>query len=69
MNENDEHMVDVCAERGLFLSDTFFQHKMIHQCTWRRRDDRVEQKRLIDYTAMDRRLKRDAHDAKVMRGV
>ncbi len=68
MNDNDEHMVDDCAERGLFLSNTFFQHKMIHQCTWRR-DDRVEQKSLIDYTAMDGRLKRDAHDAKVVRGV
>ncbi len=33
VNENGEHLVDVCAERGLFLANTYFQHKMIHQYT------------------------------------
>ncbi len=41
VNENDEHLVDVCAERGLFLSDTF-QHKMIYWYTWKRREDQKE---------------------------
>ncbi len=56
VNENGEHLVDVCSERGLFLANTF-QHKMIHQ------------KSLIDYTAVDERLQKDMHDAKVVRGV
>ncbi len=30
VNENGLHLVDICAERGLFLANTFFQHKMIH---------------------------------------
>ncbi len=50
VNENGEHLVDVCAERGLFLANTFFQHKMIHQYMWRRREDGGEEKSLIDYT-------------------
>ncbi len=29
-NENEEWLVDVCAERGLFLVNTFFQHKNIY---------------------------------------
>ena len=67
-NENGEWLVDVCAERGLFLANTFFQHKMIHRYTWRRgRED--EQKGLIDYMAVDKRLRRDVVDAKVVRGM
>ncbi len=31
VNENGEYLVDICAERGLFLSNTSFQHKMIHR--------------------------------------
>ena len=64
-NENGEWLVDVCAERGLFLANTFFPHKMIHRYTWRR----AEQKGLIDYMAVDKSLKRDVTDAKVVRGM
>ncbi len=69
VNENGEDLVNVCAERGLFLAITFFQHKMVCRYTWRRRDDRGNQKSLIDYKAVDERLKRDVHDAKVVRGM
>ena len=34
-NENGEWLVDICAERGSFLANTFYPHKMIHRCTWR----------------------------------
>ncbi len=68
VNENCEHLVDVCAERRLFLANTFFQHKIIHLYTWRRREDGGEEKSLIDYTAMDKRLRKDVLDAKVVRG-
>ncbi len=67
VNENGEYLVDVCAERGLFLANTFLR-KMIHRYTWRRGDG-GEQKSLIDYIAVDERLKRDVHNAKVVRGV
>ncbi len=49
MNENGEHPVDVCTERGLFLANTFFQHKLIHMYTWRRREDGGKERRMIDY--------------------
>ncbi len=45
-------MVNECAERGLFLANTFLRHKIIHWYTWRRREDGEEEKRLIDYTAV-----------------
>ncbi len=65
--ENSEHLVDVCAERGLFLANTFFQHKMIHWYRQRREDGRDE-KSLINYIAMDERLRKDVLDASVVRG-
>ncbi len=68
VNENGEHLVDVCAERGLFLANAFFQHKMIHRYTWRRGEDGGEERSLIDYIAVDERIRKDVLDAKVVRG-
>ena len=55
VNENSEHLVDMCSERGLLLANTF-EHKMIHRYTWRRMDGNEEQKALIDYIAVDERM-------------
>ncbi len=65
VNKNGQHLVDICAERGLFLSNAFFQHKMIHRYTWARGDER----NVIDYIAVDNRLRREVEDAKVGRGL
>lgn len=51
VNENDEHLVDICGER---------RH------IWRR-DKRGEQKTAIDYVAVDKRLRKDVLDTKVVR--
>jgi len=68
-NENGDSLVELCAERGLFLANTYFEHKMIHRYTWRRGSLQNEQKGLIDFIAVDKRLKRDVTDAKVVRGM
>ncbi len=41
---------------------------MIHRFTWRRREDGEEEKSLIDYIAVDERLRKDVQDTKVVRG-
>jgi len=63
VNENGEYLVDICAGRGLFLTNTFFQHKMIHRYTWRLKNTRS----LIDYIALDERMKKEVLDVKVVR--
>ncbi len=65
VNENGQYLVDICAERGLFLLNTFFQHKMIHRYTWARRDEGI----LIDYIPVDNRLKKEVEDTGVVRGL
>ncbi len=62
-NKNGQHLVDICAERGLFISNTFFQHKIIHRYTWARGDARS----LTDCIDVDNRLKRKVEEAKVVR--
>ncbi len=57
--------MDICAERGLFLSNKFFQHKMILRYTWARGNER----RRIDFIAVDNRLRKEMEDAKVVRGM
>ncbi len=68
VKENGEHLEDVCAERGQFLANTLFQHKVIHRYTWRRREDEGEERSMIDYIAVDKRLWKDVLHVKVVRG-
>ncbi len=65
MKMDNTYLVDICDERELFLSNTFFQHKIIHRYTCARRDERS----LIDYIAVDNRLRREVEDDKVVRGL
>ncbi len=59
--------MDIYAERGLFLANTFFQHRLIHRYTWRRRDESGEQKSMIDYIAVDERIEKEVVDARMVR--
>ncbi len=54
INGNGKHLVDLCAE-------------LIHRYAWRRRDERGEQKSMIDYIALDERVTKDVLDARVVR--
>ena len=42
---------------------------VIHRYTWRRRDERGEQRSMTDYIAVDDRLKHNVVDVKVVRGM
>ncbi len=53
-----DNLVDISAERGLFLSNTFFQHKMIHRYTWARGNERS----LTDHLAVDNRLRKEGKE-------
>ena len=69
MNENGEMLINICAERCLFLANTFFEHKLIHRFTWVGVGGREGQKSMIDFIAADERIRADVVDAKVVRGL
>ena len=55
-NENGECLVGLCAERKMFLSHTFFDHKEIHRYTWRRVVNGREVKSRTDYIVGDEKF-------------
>ncbi len=67
INENGEHLVDVCAERGLFLQTPF----STDWCTGTPGKEWMKErsKSLIDYIAVDERINKDVLDPRVMRGL
>lgn len=70
VNDNGEHLVGLCAERRMFLANTFFQHKHIHRFTWCRAEGSGrEQKSLIDYVVLDESMRIWVQDARVVRGM
>ena len=59
----------MCRKRTVLSKHLFSAYKMIHRYTWRRRDERGEQKSIIDYIAMDEKLRKDLLNAKAVRGI
>ena len=59
VNENGGYLVDMCAERGLFLANTFFQQKITYK----------EKKSIINYEAVDEKLRKDVLNAKAVKGM
>ena len=39
-NENGERLLDFCASNHMIVSNTWFQHKLLHQATWFQNSDR-----------------------------
>ena len=48
-NENSEQLLDFCDSNQLIVSNTWFQHKPLHQVTWFRNGDRSRPGHMIDY--------------------
>ncbi len=66
VNDNGQYLVNIGAERWLFLMNTS-EHKMILRYT----EARGNERNLIDYTsrAVDNGLRREVEAAKVVRGM
>lgn len=65
INENGECLLEVCLERSLFVTNTFFCHKEIHMYTWQREKERS----MIDYIIVDERMRGMIVDTRVYRGL
>ncbi|CAL4067741.1 unnamed protein product [Meganyctiphanes norvegica] len=68
VDKNGEYLVEFCSKNGLFLANTFFRRNINMDFTWERNcGSKGEQKSLIDYIIVDKRLKRKLIDARVVR--
>ncbi|XP_071547063.1 craniofacial development protein 2-like [Panulirus ornatus] len=66
VNGNGEELVDLCAEKGLVIGNTWFKKRDIHKYTYVSRRD--GQRVLLDYMLIDRRTKERLLDVNVLRG-
>ena len=67
LNGNGERLLDFCANNGFIVSNTWFQHKPIHQLTWYRNGDRSNRGHMIDLVLVNRRFRTSVLDTRVFR--
>ena len=65
-NDNGKRLLEFCATNGLIISNTWYQHKEIHQFTWECRGRGL--KSILDYFLVRREDRRRVKDTKVVRG-
>ncbi|XP_065557829.1 uncharacterized protein LOC136025771 [Artemia franciscana] len=53
LNDNGLHLLELCRSHDLYIANTYFQRKTIHQYTWYSNNGRT--KKLIDYVITSKR--------------
>ena len=66
-NENGERLLDFCASNQLLISNTWFQHKLLHRTTWFRNGDHSRPGHMIDYILVNKRFRTSVLDTRVYR--
>ncbi|KAJ0003116.1 hypothetical protein NQD34_018156 [Periophthalmus magnuspinnatus] len=59
-------LLDFCASHSLSITNTMFEHKGVHQCTWHQ--DTLGQRSMIDFVVMSSDLQSRVLDTRVKRG-
>jgi hypothetical protein len=64
-NENGKRLIDFCNQNNLIVTNTFFQHKPIHQTSWMHPGKKVWH--MLDYTLVNRKFRSSVEDVRVHR--
>ena len=64
-NTNGISLLDLCTTHGLPISNTWFQHKQIHQLTWFSNGHRARPGHMYDYAIISRCLRTSLLDTRV----
>ena len=65
MNENGERLADFCTVNNLVITNSFYQHKTIHQTSWRHPG--TKKWHLLDYTLVNIKFRSTIHDVRFYR--
>ena len=68
-NTNGIRLLDLCTTHGLLISNTWFQHKQIHQLTWFPNGNRARPGHMYDHVVISRCLRTSLLDTRVFRGM
>ena len=68
-NTNGIRLLNLCTTHGLLISNTWFQHKQIHQLTWFPNRNRARPGHMYDYVIISRCLRTSLLDTRVFCGM
>ncbi|CAF3824708.1 unnamed protein product, partial [Adineta steineri] len=65
INENGKQLIDFCSHNELIVSNTFYQHKAVHQMTWKH--PATKKWHMLDYTLVNKKFRSSVEDVRVFR--
>ena len=64
-NENGFKLIDFCTINNLIISNTFFEHKTVHQMSWMHPGNKTWH--MIDYTLVNKKFRSSVEDVRMFR--
>ena len=65
LNENGRRLVEFCQNNDLIITNTFFQHKAVHQTSWMHPGNKKWH--MLDYTLVNRKFRSSVEDIRAQR--
>ncbi|CAF3323508.1 unnamed protein product [Rotaria sp. Silwood2] len=65
VNENGTRLMDFCMMNNIIISNTFFQHKLIHQTSWMHPGSKIWH--ILDYTLVNKKFRSSIEDCRMYR--
>ncbi|CAF1437436.1 unnamed protein product [Adineta ricciae] len=65
-NENGAKLIDFCEINNIIISNTFFEHKLMHQTSWMH--PRNKKWHMIDYALVNKKFRSSVEDVRMLRG-
>ena len=66
-NENGERLLDFCAGNQLIITNTWFQHMLLHKATWFRNGNRLRTGHMIAHVLVNKCFRTSVLDTHVYR--
>ncbi|CAF1915542.1 unnamed protein product [Rotaria magnacalcarata] len=63
INENGQHLIDFCSRNDIIVTNIFYQHKIVHQMTWKHPGNKKWH--MLDYSRVNKKLRASVGDVRL----